>query len=83
MNIMLRAAILALSIASIGTAYAGDGDGPAANTQFTEIPGVLAQASVQSNSAVAQNGAGTMAYVTNQHGTVSLFQANQNQGANS
>ena len=47
MKIMLRAAFAALSIASIGTAYADGGDGPIANTQFTEIPGVIAQAPVR------------------------------------
>jgi hypothetical protein len=85
MKIMLRAAIAALSIASIGTAYAGDGDGPAANTQFTEIPGVIAQAPVQNAPAVAtaQNGQGLRAYVArSNHGTW-LFPPDQNGGSNS
>src|ERR1700688_4205833 len=58
MKIMLRAAFAALSIASIGTAYADGGDGPIANTQFTEIPGVIAQAPVRNAPpvATAQNG---------------------------
>ena len=47
MKIMLRAAIAALSIASIGSAIAGEGEGTVANTQFTEVPGVVAQADVQ------------------------------------
>jgi hypothetical protein len=42
MKIMLRAAIAALSIASIGPALADGGDGPAANTFFSELPGVIA-----------------------------------------
>lgn len=43
MRIMLRAAMAALSIASIGSAYADGGDGVVANTEFTEIPGVVAR----------------------------------------
>jgi len=60
MKLMLRAALLAASIGSIGTAYAGDGEGPIPNTQFTEIPNVIAQAPVQDNHAYAanQNGSG-------------------------
>ena len=44
MKIMLRAALAAASIASIGSAYAGEGEGVVSNTRFTEIPGVVAQA---------------------------------------
>jgi hypothetical protein len=46
MKIMLRAAIAALSIASIGPVLADGGEGTVANTQFTELPGVVAQAQV-------------------------------------
>ena len=56
MKIMLRAAIAALSIASIGPALADGGDGTIANTQFTELPGVVAQAQVPNAPAYAQNG---------------------------
>ena len=58
MKIMLRAAIAAVSIASIGPAVASAGEGTVANTRFTEIPGIVTQAPVQSASAVAtaQNG---------------------------
>jgi hypothetical protein len=52
MKIMLRAAIAALSFASIGTAYASEG-GPVANSFFTELPGVIAQAPVQNAPSVA------------------------------
>ncbi len=45
--LLLRAAIAALSIANIGTAYAGEGGGPAANTFSTSLPGVIAQSPVQ------------------------------------
>ena len=44
MKIMLRAAIAALSFASIGSAYAGEIEGIQANTLFTQLPGVIAQA---------------------------------------
>ena len=65
MKIAIRAAIAALSIASIGSAYAGDGESPAANTQFTEIPGVIAQAPAQNAPvfANAQNGQAVHAHV--------------------
>ena len=43
MRTMLIAAVAATGLTS-GVAYAGDGDVPAANTLFTQIPGVVAQA---------------------------------------
>jgi hypothetical protein len=82
MKIAIRAAIAALSIASIGSAYAGDGEGTAANTQFTEIPGVIAQAPEQNAPvfANAQNGQALHAYVArSSHGTW-LFPPDQNGG---
>jgi hypothetical protein len=85
MKIMLRAAIAAASIASIGSAIAGEGEGTVANTQFTEIPGVVAQATVPNapSIATARNGETVQAYVTkSSHGTW-LFAPNANQGANS
>jgi len=68
MKIMIRAALLAMSIGSIGTAYAGDGQGPIPNTEFNQFPGVIAQVSRQSNRAIAetQNGSGTSLFVTHQ-----------------
>jgi hypothetical protein len=82
MKNMLRAAIVALSFASIGSAYAGAGDRPAPNTQFTEIPGILAGASVQDapSLAMAQNGPVIQTYVTNANRGTWLFRPNQNQG---
>jgi hypothetical protein len=81
MTIMLRAAVLAVSIASIGTAYAGDGGGTIANTQFTEIPGVVAEAQVQNNQAIAaaQGRPGVATFVT-QRRTTSAFPWNANEG---
>ncbi len=91
MKAMLIAGATLLSF-SASVAYAGDGEGPAANTQFTELPGVVAQAQVpnapvyaQSGQATqqAQSGQGVHAYVTqSSHGTW-LFAPNPNQGANS
>jgi hypothetical protein len=57
MRIMLRATMAALSLASIGSASAGEGEGTHANTLFTEIPGVVAQAPVRNvPPAASQNG---------------------------
>jgi hypothetical protein len=78
MKIMLRAALAALSIASIGSAYADSEGGQVANTQFTSTPGFLAQAPAQNAPAVAtaQNGQAVQAYVTqSSHGT--WFQGSQ------
>ena len=81
MKIMIRAALLAVSIGSIGTAYAGEGQGPVPNTEFTQFPGVIAQAPVQSNRAIAatENGAGTSLFATQQQGS-SAFPWNPNAG---
>ena len=92
MKTMLLAAAAALSL-GVGSAYADSGDGPAANTFFTELPGVVAQAQVpnapvyaqdpQAQTQQAQNGRAVHAYVTqSSHGTW-LFAPNANQGANS
>ena len=43
MRTMIIAAVAAMGL-TIGVTYAGDGEGPAANTMFTQIPGVVAQA---------------------------------------
>jgi hypothetical protein len=84
MKTFLIAAGAALSI-GMGVAYAGDGDVPAANTQFTEIPGVIAQAPVMNapGVATAQNGEAVHAYATQSSRGIWLFQDNANQGANS
>jgi hypothetical protein len=56
MKTLMLAAAAALSL-SAGVAYANEG-GPVANTFFTELPGVVAQAPVQNvpSVATAQNG---------------------------
>ena len=92
MKTMLLAAAAGLSLVASTVAYAGDGEGPVANTRFTELPGVVAQADVPNAPAYAQNGQATQqaqngqgvhAYVTqSSHGTW-LFAPNANQGSNS
>ena len=85
MKIMLRAALAAASIARIGSAYAGEGEAVVSNTQFTAIPGVVAQAPVQNAPAVAtaQNGQAVPVYVTRSNQGTWLFAPNGNAGANS
>jgi hypothetical protein len=86
MKIMLRAAIAALSIASTGPAFAGEGDGgTVANTFFTELPRVVAQAPVQNAPAVAtaQNGQAVHAYVTQSSQGTWLFPPHDGGGGNS
>jgi hypothetical protein len=68
MRIMLRAAMAALSIASIGSAYADGGDGIVANTEFTEIPGVVAQAPVPNVPLVATVQDGQAVQTDESHG---------------
>ena len=79
MKTMILAAVAALSLASTA-AFANEG-GPEANTLFTEIPGVIAQAPVQQQvpSAYAANhqaGAATGAYVTNDSSGTWVFPPN-------
>jgi hypothetical protein len=65
MRIILRAAMAAMSIANIGSAYAGEGGGSVANTLLTQRPGMVAQAPAQSAPlfATAQNGQAVRAHV--------------------
>ena len=85
MRILLRAALAAVSIASIGSAYAGEGEGVAVNSQFTSIPGVVAQAPAQHAPAVAvaRNGQSVQVYGTHSSQGTWLFPPTGNAGANS
>jgi hypothetical protein len=93
MRTMLLAAAASLSLAASTAAYAGDGEGPAANTFFTQLPGVVAQADVpnaptyaqnrQVPTQQAQNGQGVHTYVMQSSRGTWLFPPNANQGANS
>jgi hypothetical protein len=85
MRTLLHAAIAALSIASISPAIAGEGEGTIANTQFTELPGVVAQTAVANASltAVAQGRDPASAFITQSNHVVSLFPAyDHNDGGN-
>jgi len=53
MKIMLRAAMMALSIGTIGSAYADSEGGSTVETLFTQIPGVMAQAPAQNAPPIA------------------------------
>jgi hypothetical protein len=79
MKTMIIAAAAALSF-GVGSAYADSEGGQVANTQFTELPGVVAQAPVQNAPAVAtaQNGQAVHAYVANSSRGTWLFQPSQN-----
>ena len=55
MKTMIIAAAAALSLTA-GSAYADGGDGTIANTFFTQLPGVVAQAQVPNAPVYAQNG---------------------------
>ena len=82
MKTMFLAAAAALSLGT-GSAYASEG-GQVANTFFTSLPGVIAQAPVQNAPAVAtaQNGQAVHAYVAqSNHGTW-LFPPHQGGGQN-
>ncbi len=83
---LATAAVLALGA---GSAFADGGEGTQANTLFTELPGVVAQAPVQQQAPSAYahaqpSGAPqTSTFVTNSHGGTWLFPPDGNAGANS
>jgi hypothetical protein len=84
--VLATAAVLALGAGSV---FAGDGDIPQAETFFTQLPGVIAQAPVQQvPSAVARNqvgGAPTAAFVTSHSRGTWLYGSGggSHEGANS
>ncbi len=81
MRTMFLAAAVVLTFGA-GAAYAGDGEGPIPNTQFTETPNVIAQAPVYNNNrafAATPNSGSTSLFVTQQH-PVSVFPWNPNEG---
>jgi hypothetical protein len=76
MRAFFRAAIAALSIASISPALAGEGEGTITNTQFTELPGVVAQGPAAADpwrAAVAQDRGSANTFTTQSNHVVSLF----------
>ncbi|MEJ0015191.1 MAG: hypothetical protein WDN25_01255 [Acetobacteraceae bacterium] len=74
-SMIFAAAALALTA---GAAFANEG-GPEANTEFTEIPGVVAQAPVQNAPAVAtaQNGQAVHTYVSRSNQGTWIFAPTQ------
>jgi hypothetical protein len=80
MKTMLLAAAAALTL-GVSSAYADDGHGPVSNTQFTAIPGVIAQPTVHHAPAVAPTQNGRMhTYLTNSGRGTWLLPPNQDQG---
>ena len=81
MKTMMLAAAAVLTL-GMSAAFAEGGDGPIANTQFTELPGVVAQAQTDNSSAYAQThtGNGTALFVTGSHPVAQPFPWNPNEG---
>jgi hypothetical protein len=55
MKTMILAAAAVMSLGAMGSAYADSGEGVVANTQFTQIPGAVAEARVHNVPPVAMN----------------------------
>lgn len=82
----MRTILFATAALTVGmsAAFAGEGGGLTADTQFTQIPGVIAQAPVQQNPSIAtaQSGRSVQVYGTeSNHGTW-LFPPRDGGGAN-
>jgi hypothetical protein len=77
MRTLFRAAVAALSVASISPAIAGEGEGTIPNTQFTELSGVVAQGPRVDAwaTAVAQDRGSPHVLATQSNHVVSVFQA--------
>ena len=80
MKTMILAAAAALSLAT-GAAYANEGYG--GTTQFTSIPGVLAQAPAQNQPAAVAQSSQTHIYATQSSNGTWLFAPAVNGGGNS
>jgi hypothetical protein len=83
MKTMLLAAAAALSL-GIGSAYAGDGEGPSGGYVYpgSIYAGVQVPAQNAPSVATAQNGRTMHVYVTHSNQGTWLFPPNQNQGGN-
>jgi hypothetical protein len=80
----LLIASMAMLAVGTGAAFADGGQGPIANTYFTELPGVIAQPAQQPARSVASAAASaTHMYIAKSNTGVWLFPPNPNQGANS
>jgi hypothetical protein len=81
MKTLMLAAAAVLSL-GMSAAFADGGDGPVANTQFTQLPGVIAQAQTSNSTALAQSpaGNGTALFVTGSRPVAQPFPWNPNEG---
>jgi hypothetical protein len=81
MKTMMLAAAAVLTL-GMSAAFADGGDGPIANTQFTELPRVVAQAQQDNSSAYAQShaGNGTALFITSSRPVAHPFPWNPNEG---
>ncbi|HTI80673.1 MAG TPA: hypothetical protein VL614_09525 [Acetobacteraceae bacterium] len=81
MKTMILAAAAVLSL-GMSAAFADGGEGPVANTQFTELPGVIAQGQTGAGTALAQSptGNGAALFVTGSHPVAQPFPWNPNEG---
>jgi hypothetical protein len=78
--ILAAAAVLALGV---GSAFAGDGDGYSATTQFTSIPGeqaTVAQSAPPQTATATNEAAVAHTYVTKSHAGTWLFPPDMNGG---
>jgi hypothetical protein len=84
MRTIIYAAIAAASVAGISSAIADEGDGAIANTQFTQLPSVIAQVSTPSARPVAlvREAPGAAAFVTETTPGVWLLRQYDNGGDN-
>ncbi|HTI82587.1 MAG TPA: hypothetical protein VL614_19205 [Acetobacteraceae bacterium] len=84
MRTLIYAAIVAGAVTGIGPAIAGEGEGAVANTQFTQLPGVIAQSPVPNVPSVAlvRHNQGAATYVTQTSPGIWLFPPNDGGGDN-
>jgi hypothetical protein len=82
MRAMLFAVGTVMALSAFGVAYAGEGEGVFPNTRFTQLPGVVAEASAQVGAPVAMvpNGPSTQSYVTRSRQGTWLFPPNETGG---
>ena len=83
MRTMLFAAGAMMTLSAFGVAYAGDGEGVAPNTLFTQLPGVVAEAPVPADASAAMaaiKAQSTDTYVTRSHRGTWLFPPNETGG---
>lgn len=80
MKTILHATLLTLCMGSVGTAYAGDGEDPIANTRFTQLADVVAQPAEQYTGRTTATAASGAAIFTTQQQANAAFPWNANEG---